>query len=381
MQRRELWRVAEELARLSCAGQDSVIYRHEAMQQIARIVPSEAWCWTTADPSTGLVTGAIGEGIPPDRSPRFFEIEYLVDDFNKFSDLAYGAQQAGVLSEATAGRLELSPRHREIFGPLGIGEDVRIALRANGGCWGYLVLHRHPAHPFIEDEVAFLLSVAGRLAIGLRLSLINASNAPLAAGQSGLVMLDGELNTVAITPAAERYLAMMHSKVPHQPGRLPDGVHALVASLLSTSSADSSYARSRVPAEGGKWLSLQATRLSPGNIGGLIAVMIQPADPSELVPLILQGSGLTAREVEVAGCVLRGLSTREIVSDLSVSPETVQQHLKSVFDKLGVRSRREMLATLFLRHYWPRMATGTPIGPDGWFADGVHATATEPIAR
>jgi DNA-binding CsgD family transcriptional regulator len=98
-------------------------------------------------------------------------------------------------------------------------------------------------------------------------------------------------------------------------------------------------------------------------------VIIERAGPTELVPLVLQGSGLTDREAEVAGCVLRGQSTREIASELSVSPQTVQQHLKSVFGKLGVRSRREMLANLFLSHYWPRMATGTPIGANGWFAD------------
>jgi DNA-binding CsgD family transcriptional regulator len=186
---------------------------------------------------------------------------------------------------------------------------------------------------------------------------------------------------VAITPAAERYLVMMQSKEPYRPGYLPDAVGALVASLPSTGSAHGAHARSRVPAGNGEWLSLQATRLGAADIGPLTAVMIQPAGPSELVPLVLQGSGLTARETEVAGCVLRGLSTQEIAADLSVSSQTVQQHLKSVFDKLGVPSRGEMLSTLFLRHYWPRMASGTPIGPDGWFADGVHGTNSEAIDR
>lgn len=381
MRGRELERVQEDLALLSCGGLESVAFRREAMHHIGRVVPSDAWCWTTADPSTGLVTGAIGEGIPPDRSARFFEIEYLVDDFNKFSDLACGPRPVGVLSEATAGRLELSARHREIFGPLGIGEDVRIALRINSGCWGYLVLHRHPARPFKQEEVASLVSLAGQLATGLRLSLFRGADASSVVGESGLLLLDGELNAVAITTAAERYLATMQSKQPHQPGRIPDAVRALVASLQSTISADGAYVRSRVPAGNGGWLSLQATRLGAAGFGPLTAVIIERAGPTELVPLVLQGSGLTDREAEVAGCVLRGQSTREIASELSVSPQTVQQHLKSVFDKLGVRSRREMLANLFLRHYWPRMATGTPIGANGWFADGGEGSNSESVTR
>lgn len=121
---RELELVRDELARLSVAALDSVAFRHEAIHLIDRVVRSEAWCWTTADPSTSLVTGAIGDGIPPDRSSRFFEIEYLVEDFNKFSDLACQRRPVGVLSGATAGRFDLSARHREIFGPLGIGDDV-----------------------------------------------------------------------------------------------------------------------------------------------------------------------------------------------------------------------------------------------------------------
>jgi len=80
----------------------------------------------------------------------------------------------------------------------------------------------------------------------------------------------------------------------------------------------------------------------------------------------------------VTRLVLNGLSTREISERLTVSPYTVQDHLKAVFDKVGVRSRRELVAQLFLQHYAPRLQGGAKVGPDGWFAEErVAATSSQ----
>jgi DNA-binding CsgD family transcriptional regulator len=49
--------------------------------------------------------------------------------------------------------------------------------------------------------------------------------------------------------------------------------------------------------------------------------------------------------------VLLGRSTQQIVSELHISSHTVQEHLRAVFDKLGVASRRELVATLLGDHH------------------------------
>ena len=84
-------------------------------------------------------------------------------------------------------------------------------------------------------------------------------------------------------------------------------------------------------------------------------------------PVAILGAalGLSGRETEVVVEVLRGSSTKEIAAGLNMSSYTVQDHLKSVFAKAGVNSRRELIADVFFGIYAPRL--GQPVGPDGFF--------------
>ena len=65
--------------------------------------------------------------------------------------------------------------------------------------------------------------------------------------------------------------------------------------------------------------------------------------------------GLTEREQELTRLVLQGYSTTEIAERLVISAHTVQQHLKNIFDKTGVRSRRDLVTKVFFAHYEPRL--------------------------
>jgi DNA-binding CsgD family transcriptional regulator len=78
-----------------------------------------------------------------------------------------------------------------------------------------------------------------------------------------------------------------------------------------------------------------------------IAVIVEVPQPPALAPLIVQAYGLTDREREVMRRMLQGLSTKEIAAALGISSYTVQEHFQAIFDKVGVRSRRELVGHVF----------------------------------
>jgi len=82
--------------------------------------------------------------------------------------------------------------------------------------------------------------------------------------------------------------------------------------------------------------------LEGAGAGGTTAVVIEPARAPEIAPLIVEAYGLSAREREVARLVALGASTGEVARELVISPWTVQDHLKAIFDKVGVRSRADL---------------------------------------
>jgi DNA-binding CsgD family transcriptional regulator len=58
------------------------------------------------------------------------------------------------------------------------------------------------------------------------------------------------------------------------------------------------------------------------------------------------GRNLTAQERQIARLARDGVSNPEISTRLSLSPRTVEWHLRNVFTKLGIRSRRELANAL-----------------------------------
>ena len=74
--------------------------------------------------------------------------------------------------------------------------------------------------------------------------------------------------------------------------------------------------------------------------------MPEPLPVAGEVPAPAPADGLTTREREVALLVADGLRSREVADRLGIASQTVKSHLKTIFDKLGVRNRVELARRL-----------------------------------
>lgn len=126
------------------------------------------------------------------------------------------------------------------------------------------------------------------------------------------------------------------------PGRFEVMLRAVVTGARASASG---AFRARVRDASGGWVLLRASRLIAEDDRETV-VTVERASGGELLGLLFAAYGLTAREREVCHQVIAGRSTSEMATRLAISAHTVQDHLKSVFGKVDVRSRGELVARL-----------------------------------
>jgi DNA-binding CsgD family transcriptional regulator len=265
---------------------------------------------------------------------------------------------ASTLHEATGGDPRSTPRWQANI-QLGADQELIVALRtATGDAWGGLGLYREPgAAMFDRDEIEFARAIAPLLADGARRALLlGEATDPEGPEAPGLVIVSSDWELESATPGVEQWMAEL-PEGEWDAGRLPSVVLAVAARALRSAEGrgePGEVALARVLTRSGRWVVLHgATLVSDGH--RRIAVIVEPAHPARIGPLLMSAYGLTDREQDVTRLVLQGESTTAIAERLVVSVHTVQQHLKSIFEKTGVRSRRDLVGKVFFSYYEPRL--------------------------
>jgi DNA-binding CsgD family transcriptional regulator len=347
-----------EIARLAGASHDLVTFWQQSSDLIARAVPHyQAPCWYTLDPASLLITSHFNDGLP--ELPReWLAEEYYADDVNKLVDVARSQRGVSTLHEATFGDPSSSPRWQQNI-TMGGDQEMIAALRTKSGdVWGALGLYREQGQAmFDDDDLDFIRAVSPHLAAGARRALLmGEATDPEGDDAPGLVVVTEKWEIESATPGIERWLEDLPDG-DWVKGQLPSSVLAIAGrAMRMMESVDESgdVPVARVLSRSGAWIVLHGAWLdSPGP--KRVAVIVESAHRARITPLLMAAYGLSDREQAITRLVLRGDSTTEIAGQLSISAQTVQQHLKSVFDKTGVRSRRELVGKVFFSHYEPRV--------------------------
>jgi DNA-binding CsgD family transcriptional regulator len=328
------------IAAVSAPCQGAGELAREICDALGAQIPFDFGCFALTDPDTGLATQVVKTGPVPVGDDVFACYEFAPTDINQFRAIAKRRVPVGILRHDTRGRPELCARYREFLAPFfGFHDELRIVFRFQGQTWGLLGLYRaEPGPAFTPAEASLLAAAAGTVTTGIRRVLFAAagSHAGRPAGPA-VIVVDQDNRVKSSSPAGQHGLAELGG-LKH--GALP--LNLLAAVCSARGGAAGVLARIRTDAG---WLAVRGAVLS-GDGSDDVVITLDPAGPQDITPLALAAFGLTSREQEVARLVMRGEGTAAIAGRLHLSPLTVQDHLKSVFAKAGVTSRRELVATV-----------------------------------
>jgi DNA-binding CsgD family transcriptional regulator/PAS domain-containing protein len=337
--------------------------------RLGRTIPFDAAVWRTTDPGTGLMTApVVVENLDDEGCAVYWDSELLDEGVNRFHELARAAVPVAGLRDSTGDDPARSALYRRHLRPRGLDDELRAVLRVDGQPWGAISLFRETGKPsFTTADIAFVAALSRPLAERLRDFTTPASAAPEAANP-GLLIFDPAGVLVSANDEARHQLAA----VPPGPSvpagldlPLPAAVYGIArqaAAVARTGRAGS--ARIRIRTATGAWLVCHASRMrGPDGEPSQVAVVITPATASDVTPLIVAAYRLSARESQITECIARGFATAEIADRLHLSPHTVRDHVKAIFEKVGVSSRGELMARLFTELSTPLQEATTPAEP------------------
>jgi DNA-binding CsgD family transcriptional regulator len=371
-------RALQRIGDVSRAGLDLVPMWQEAGDIVARAVPQYMGpCWFTLDPASLLMTSHFNPHMPH-LPHEVFEAEYEAEDVHSLADVARSRRGVSTLHEAAGGD-PTGSRRWQVNMTIGGDQELIAAARTRQGVWGALSVFRERGAPrFREDEIEFLRSVAEMLGEGIRRALLlGEAQDPEGPDAPGLVVLTEAREVASATPGAGRWISDLPGG-DWDRGRLPPSVLAIAgraSASVQNGGVRGEVALARVLSSSGRWVVLHGAALV-GDGERRVAVIVEPAHPARIAPLLMAAYGLSEREREITRLVLQGESTAGIADRLVVSPHTVQHHLKSVFEKTGVRSRRDLVGKVFFAFYEPRVRDnetralsgrplrGGPVAPD-----------------
>ncbi|MBW2369706.1 MAG: hypothetical protein JRH15_17685 [Deltaproteobacteria bacterium] len=255
--------------------------------------------------------------------------------------------------------------YKEFLRPQAIYYMMFIELRTQGRLIGHIGLHRskHKGN-FSQEELAKAEQLVPYLAAALQntLHLKKIAQQEFITGCvsellpfEGVIILDEAFKPIYQNKNTDRIVGDFFRRCPKNsdlPSSIPMAVRRYCQNLKKTSGAkqDSRPQRKELCLvnQDGKELKVQIIRKKSDDIGLYYLVCLKSetsAPPNSVISINspLKRYGVTRREVDVIDLVYQGFKHSEIAEKLFISKYTVNSHIASIYEKLGVHNRTRLL--------------------------------------
>lgn len=368
----DVGRLVSEVERLGTRALPYAELHREITDRLRGVMRIDAACWHGLDPDSVLLTTAnplelLAHGFLTAETEMvaaraLLASEYQRDDVNTFASLARRRLPSAILSETTRGRPQRSARYNEFLAPFGLPYEMRTAMVSRGRAWGCVVFHRTEASgDFTPEDAALMGKLSRPIAEALRNTLRFDAARRAGPRAPGMLVLDPTDAVELATPGTDEILDLLRHADPVARS-IPAPVLILAAQTRAAGKVGRQPEPLHVPTAAG-WITLHGSL--PSGPPGRVGVVLQATPEAQAGPLRLEAFALSAREREVATLIAHGLDTTAIAKRLFISPWTVQDHCKAIFDKTGTRTRRELRATVFFHDHLPAIVVRTPLDAGG----------------
>jgi DNA-binding CsgD family transcriptional regulator len=338
--------VHERVRRICATEANARTLRLRLVTELRRALGFDAYAWVLTDPETEVGCAPLAD-VPclPELS-QLIRLRYLTA-LNRWTGLT--DPPVALLSQATGGHLGRSLLWRELLCRFDVTDVASVVFRDGYGCWAFLELWRTGGRVFERHEAGFLRDITPTVTTALRRSQAQTFETASPSGDTAgplVLLLAPGLEVVRRTPGTQDALKALVPRDDEGPP-VPAGAYNVAAQLLAVEAGvDGSPPSARVHLAAGRWLTLRAARLegdAPRDERDIV-VTIDLSSATERLSLFARCSGLSPREAELLAHLATGADTRDVAARMFLSVHTVQDHLKSVFDKTCTRSRRTLLA-------------------------------------
>nr|WP_298195868.1 LuxR C-terminal-related transcriptional regulator [Ferrovum sp.] len=294
------------------------------IEELGKLVPFSSAIFIAMEAS-GLFSpdGHFSVAIPPKALSAFTNYYATVHPFTLTGWIRHTNETARITDFVPAYRLQDTEYGGDFLPLTPCFYELGVIMGAQGDRVGALCLHRQKIdRDFSDREVQIINYLAPHMARAINcLQLLERLNAGGFSSETGIVRMqaDGE---VTMNEAARKISL-------ENPGPFYPNLFKKSDALIS----EPSKSRYRI-------------RTTSSNQGSEHILLFEPLPYTETLFQRLCRWDFTDRQAEIVLKVIRGASNREIAMALSVSEQTIKEHLRNIFEKVKVRRRSELISII-----------------------------------